>query len=378
MAVLTEEQTMLQDQARAWVTNNASVSEFRKMRDAQTENGFLPETWSSIAELGWTGILVPEQYGGSGMDLITLGIVLEETGRALTASPLLSTALIGTYALLRSGNEALKQSWLPKIAQGNTVIALAVDEGAHHAPTKTNLKAEKASDGYSLSGTKTFVVDGGAAEALIVAARTSGSSGQTNGITLFFVETEKTGISRTPLKTVDSRGYANISFDQVKVTSESIIGELDQGYDILEHILDRARAGLASEMLGTATQAFDMTLEYLKTRVQFGKPIGSFQALGHRAANLYTEMQLARSCVEAALEAIDRGANDIPQLCSLAKFKIGEFIHKMSNEMIQIHGGIGMTDDFDAGFYLKRARAVEALYGSNAYHQNRYASFLEI
>jgi len=221
------------------------------------------------------------------------------------------------------------------------------------------------------------VLEGLAADAYIVAARTRGAPGDVTGISLFLVEASAEGVARQRLHTVDSRGYAHVELSRVEVGPDAVLGSVDQGFAVLDATLDRARAGLAAEMLGTAAQAFDLTLDYLKTRVQFGQIIGSFQALGHRAAALFTEMELTRSCVEAALQGIDAGAEDLSQLCSLSKAKAGDFLHHMSNELIQIHGGIGMTDEFDAGFYLKRARAAEALFGNQAFHRSRYATLLE-
>ena len=221
-------------------------------------------------------------------------------------------------------------------------------------------------------------MEGAAADALVAAARTSGRAGEKRGITLFVVDADTTGIERRTLNTVDARGYADVTFDKVRVGADSVLGGVDEGYELLEATLDRGRAGLAAEMLGTGAEAFDRTLEYLKTRVQFGQPIGSFQSLGHRQATHFMNMELARSCVEAALTAIDQGGEDVAQLCSLAKSRVGDFLYDMTNDMIQMHGGIGMTDEFDAGFFLKRARATEALLGNRAYHRRRYASCLGI
>jgi alkylation response protein AidB-like acyl-CoA dehydrogenase len=376
MAVLTEEQTMLKDQAKAWVSEQAPVQAFRKMRDSEVETCFAPAAWAAMVDMGWTGILVPEAYGGSGMGYLTLGILLEETGRQLTASPLIASALVGATALLQGGNDAQKSVWLPKIVDGSAILTLAVDEGPKHAPEQIALQAQKSGSGFKLTGAKTFVLEGGAATLLVVAARTGGVPGDTNGITLFLVPADTAGVSRKALKTSDSRGYAKVVFDGVEVGADAVLGQVDGGWDVLNATLDRARAGLAAEMLGTASEAFDMTLNYLKTRVQFGQVIGSFQALGHRAAELYSEMELARSCVEGALQAIDGDTKDVAQMCSLSKCKAGAFLYHMSNELIQIHGGIGMTDEYDAGFYLKRARAVEAIYGGQAFHRNRYATLL--
>jgi alkylation response protein AidB-like acyl-CoA dehydrogenase len=374
MAALTDEQTMLKEQAKSWTRDEASVSKFREMRDAGNEHCFDKATWEGMAELGWAGILIPEEFGGSELGYMTFGVVLEEIGRQLTASPLYASGLVGATALLAGGTETQKQEWLPRIAEGTAVVTLAIDEGARHAPAQTALTAEKKGKGFTLTGKKVHVLEGLAADAFIVAARTGGAAGSTDGLSLFLVDATAKGITRERVRTADSRGYANVTFASVAVDADALLGELDQGHAVLEATLDRARAGLAAEMLGTAAQSFDMTLDYLKTRVQFGQVIGSFQALGHRAAGLFTEMEMARSCVEAALEAIDRDADNVSLLCSLAKCKAGDFLHHMSNELIQIHGGIGMTDEFDAGLYLKRARAVEATFGNQAFHRDRFAT----
>lgn len=374
MAVLTEEQTMLKDQAHAWARDESPVTSFRQLRDSGSGQGFDPGTWTDIAGMGWTGILIPEALGGSGMDYATFGVVLEETGRQLVASPLLASGLVGTSALLLGGSDAQQQQWLPGIAAGTAIVTLAVDEGPHHAPEQTALAASKADDGFTLDGSKAFVLEGVSAHAFVVAARTSGSAGDQAGISLFLVPADAAGLTITPLKTADSRGYADLTFAGVQVGADALLGQLDDGFAILDPLLDRARAGLAAEMLGTACEAFDRTLEYLKTREQFGQVIGSFQSLGHRAARLFMDMEFARSCVEAALRAIDASDPEVPVLCSLAKCKAGEFLHDMSNDMIQMHGGIGMTDEFDAGFFLKRARATEATFGGQSFHRRRYIS----
>lgn len=374
MAYLNEEQSMIRDQAKSWVSEQSPVNKFRKMRDEKVALSFTPDTWSSMVEMGWTGIIVPEQYGGSDLGYMTFGLVLEETGRQLTASPLFASCLVGASALLLGGNDDQKQAWLPKIVDGTAILTLAVDEGPRHAPEQTALKAEKSGTGFKLSGAKTFVHEGMAATGFVVPARTSGSGEA--GITLFLVSADAPGLSREKLATMDSRGYANVHFDGVEVSDEAVLGTVDGGFEVLDAVLDRARAGLSAEMLGTAAQSFDMTLEYLKTRVQFGQVIGSFQALGHRAADLFGQMELSRSCSEAALQAIDDGDENIVEMASLSKARMGEFLFYMSNQLIQIHGGIGMTDEFDAGLYLKRARTLEASFGNRAFHRDRYARAL--
>jgi alkylation response protein AidB-like acyl-CoA dehydrogenase len=376
MAALTEDQAMVQEQAKAWTRDEAPVAKFREMRDSGNEYGFDKATWEGMSELGWAGILIPEEFGGSELGYLTFGVVLEETGRQLTASPLFASGLVAASALIVGGTTEQKQAWLPKVAEGNAVVTLAIDEGPRHSPEHTALEADKAGGGFALSGTKVHVLEGLAADAFIVAARTSGAPGDAGGLSLFLVAADAKGVTRERIHAADSRGYAKVTFSNVEVAADALVGQLDRGHEVLDATLDRARAGLAAEMLGTAAQSFDMTLDYLKNRVQFGQVIGSFQALGHRAAGLFTEMEMARSCVEAALQAIDKGADDVPQLCSLAKCKAGDFLHHMSNELIQIHGGIGMTDEFDAGLYLKRARALEATFGNQAFHRDRYATLM--
>jgi alkylation response protein AidB-like acyl-CoA dehydrogenase len=344
------------------------VSRLRKARDAK-KNGRDPELWREMAAMGWAGILVPEEHGGAGVGFVGMGLVLEEAGRTLAASPLHSTALIGASALMLAGSEAQKAEWLPKIAAGEVVVALAVDEGAHHAPLKTALTAK----GGKLSGQKKYVADGHVADLFIVAARTSAAAGDASGITLFLVKADAAGLKRRELITVDSRGAADLKFDNVEAEA---LGPIDGGADALEKILDRARIGMAAEMLGQASAAFEITSEYLKTRKQFGQVIGGFQALQHRAAKMFTDLELTRSCVYAALDGLDRNANDIPELASLAKARAADTLHLVTSEMVQMHGGIGMTDEHDAGLYLKRARVAEALYGGAAFHRDRYAALL--
>jgi alkylation response protein AidB-like acyl-CoA dehydrogenase len=326
-----------------------------------------------MAEMGWAGVVVPEEQGGSAFGYASLGLVLEETGRTLTASPLVSTALTAASALMLGGSAAQKEEWLSKIAAGEIVATLAVDEGPHHHPDRVALKAARTDDGWRLDGQKTFVLDGEAADLLIVAARTSGAPGETPGITLFLVSATSPGLTRRHLALADSRGAAALTFEGVSVGADALLGTLDQGWDVLEATLDRARAGLAAEMLGSASEAFEITLDYLKTRTQFGQVIGTFQALQHRAAKMFTELELTRSCVEAALTAIDENANDVRALCSLAKARASETLHLVSNEMVQMHGGIGMTDAHDSGLYMKRARVLENLYGGESFHRDRYA-----
>jgi alkylation response protein AidB-like acyl-CoA dehydrogenase len=357
MAVLTEEQSMLRDAAKSWVQEKSPVTAFRKMRDSGVEVGYDVAAWNEMAEMGWAGVIIPEDFGGSNFGYLSLGLVLEELGRTLTASPLIASGLGAASALILGGSDTQKSEWLPKIADGSVVAALAVDEGPHHKPEKVDATVS----GGKLTGKKVFVLEGMAANVFVVSAKEGGK------IELYLVKADDAGVKRTKLNLADSRGAANVEFNGAAAD------KLTGGAELLEKVLDRARAGLAAEMLGAATQAFEVTLDYLKTRVQFGQVIGSFQALQHRAAKMFTELELARSAVEAALTAIDNDAPDVPELVSLSKAKMGDTFHLVSNEMVQMHGGIGMTDAHDAGFYLKRARAAEAAFGNQAYHRDRYA-----
>jgi len=358
MAVLTEEQSMLRDAAKSWVQEKSPVTAFRKMRDSGAELGYDAAAWNEMAEMGWAGVIIPEEYGGSNFGYLSLGLILEELGRTLTASPLLASGLAAASALMLGGSDAQKSEWLPAIAEGKVVGALAVDEGAHHAPDKV---ATVFKDG-KITGKKTFVLEGMAAGIIIVSGK-----GADGAVGLYLVKGDDKGVKRTRLSLADSRGAANIEFNGA--AAEPLSG----GAELLEKVLDRARAGVAAEMLGSALQAFETTLDYLKVRVQFGQVIGSFQALQHRAAKMFTDLELSRSAVEAALAAIDADSPDVPELVSLAKAKMGDTFHLVSNEMVQMHGGIGMTDAHDAGFYLKRARAAEAAFGNQAFHRDRYA-----
>jgi alkylation response protein AidB-like acyl-CoA dehydrogenase len=321
MAVLTEEQSMLRDAAKSWVQEKSPVTAFRKMRDSGADLGYDANAWNEMAEMGWAGVIIPEEYGGSNFGYLSMGLILEETGRTLTASPLLASGLAAASALMLGGSDAQKSQWLTAIAEGKVVGALAVDEGAHHAPDKV---ATTFKDG-KITGKKTFVLEGMAAGIIIVSGK-----GADGTIGLYLVKGDDAGVKRTKLSLADSRGAANIEFDGA--AAEPLTG----GADLLEKVLDRARAGVAAEMLGSALQAFETTLDYLKVRVQFGQVIGSFQALQHRAAKMFTDLELSRSAVEAALAAIDADSPDVPELVSLAKAKMGDTFHLVSNEMVQI------------------------------------------
>jgi alkylation response protein AidB-like acyl-CoA dehydrogenase len=371
---LTEEQQLLKQTALDFFKERAPIKALRKLRDSKDAAGFSRELWQEVAELGWAGIIFPEEYGGSDFGYFGLGLVLEAAGRTLAATPLFSTVLLCGSAVLLGGNETQRRTVLPEIAAGKRILALAVDEGPRHQPLQIALKASKAGGSYKLDGEKVFVLDGHVADQLIVAARTAGKPGDTQGITLFLVDAKAAGITRTRSFMVDSRNAARIRFQNVSVGAEAVLGEVDHGAGVLEQVLDRGRIGLAAEMLGSAAEAFERTLNYLKTRKQFGVPIGSFQALKHRAAEMFCEIELAKSVVLDSLSALDERRNDVPQLASLAKARLSDTLFLVSNEGVQMHGGIGMTDEEEIGFFMKRARVAQATFGDAAFHRDRYAS----
>ena len=372
--ILNDEQNMLKDSAKSFCEENASIGQLRKLRDEDSADGFDRDTWSQMAELGWAGIPFPEEHGGLAFGYKGLGVVTEETGRTLAASPMFATVWLGGTALNLGGTIAQKAELLPKVAAGELLLALALEESHRHSPYGVATSAQQSGDGYVISGSKKFVLDGHVADKLIVVARTSGSAGDRDGISLFIVDREADGVGVTRTKMVDSRNAANIDFVDVAVGADALIGEAGNGADVLDPALDIARIGISAEMLGSTQECFERTIQYLKDREQFGVPIGSFQGLKHRAANMFCEIELAKSCVLEALSALDeqRDSQDIAKLASLTKAKVGETFHTVSREGIQMHGGIGMTDEFDIGFFIKRSAVTEQTFGDVAFHRNRY------
>ena len=348
MAVLNDEQVMLRDMVREWADNESPVTAFRKLRNAGTAEGFDRDAWGKLAEMGLAGIVIPEEFGGSDFGYLSLGLVLEQLGRNLAASPLAASAAAAS-AIVLGGSNAAKAQYLPQIASGALVATLAVDEGPVHDPARIATIVT----GGRLTGTKAFVAEGDSAGLFVVAA--------TDG--LYLVAGDE-GVTRQSRQMADSRSHADIRFEGAPAEKLDVAPQA---------IIDRATAAVCAEMLGLATQAFETTNDYLKTRVQFGQTLSSFQALQHRMAKLFTEIELMRSAVEGAFEAIDSGRSDIDQAVSLAKAIASDTAKLASREMIQLHGGIGMTDEHDAGFYIKRSAVLEAMWGNAAYHRERFA-----
>jgi alkylation response protein AidB-like acyl-CoA dehydrogenase len=362
---LTEDQAMLRDTARDVMAGEGSIAQqLRKYRDMGCKDGFGHGLWKQLAELGFTGILVDEADGGLGLGHVEAGIVLEEIGRNLTPSPFLITAVAAVEALRGT---ALRTRWLPGILSGDTVAALAVDEGPKHRPDAIAMRAERSGNGFKLSGRKQFVVQGASADVILVAARTE------EGVTLFAVEKDAKGLDVEGVRLVDSSIGARMTFDGVEVDGDAVVGEIGQGGDILARVLNAGRAGAASEMVGLGTAAMGMTVDYLRQRKQFGRLIGEFQALQHRAAHLYSELEIARAAALKAQQLLDEGSPEAEAMVCVAKAKAGRVSTLAVQEGVQMHGGIGMTDEYDIGLYMKRDGTLNELFGDPNYQADKLA-----
>ncbi len=371
--VLNEEQVMLKDSAAGFLAEKATVAHVRALRDAQDEHGFDAEVWQEIAGMGWAGIAIDEAYGGLGYGYTGLGIVLEQMGRNLSPSPLQSSVLIGATVIAQLASPAQKEALLPAIAAGEKQVTLALQEGAHHAPLQTALQATAAGDGYQLTGSKDLVLDASSADLFLVVARTAGAPGDAAGLTVFAVDAAAQGLSVEPRSLVDARGAGRLTLDNVSVSDTAVLGTVDTAAEPLAKALDIVNVGLAAELLGLSSAAFERTVVYLQERKQFGRVIGSFQGLQHRAAELFAELELARSIVLQALHKVDEDADDLALFASAAKAKLCEVAQRATNEAIQMHGGIGMTDEHEIGFFIKRARVAQHTFGDYNYHLDRFA-----
>jgi alkylation response protein AidB-like acyl-CoA dehydrogenase len=372
--VLNEEQLMLKESARDFLQQRAPVGHMRELRDSGNESGYSKELWTEMADMGWTAILVPEKYGGLEYGFSGLGILLEECGRNLTPSPLLGTCLMGVAALSRGGNADQCGKYLPAVASGSHILSLATNESSSHSPYLVTTAAESNGEGFQLSGRKTSVVDGHNADTLIVSARTRGNKQDPDGISLFLVPADQQGVSIESYRVLDTHCAANITLENVEVAKDSLLGELHQGAAVLDPVLDAGAIGQSAELLGLAQEAFERTLDYLKERKQFGVLIGSFQALQHRAAVMFGDIEQCKSIVLNGLHALDRDDENISEIASLIKAKLSETAHNVAAEAIQMHGGIGMTDEFDIGFFLKRCQILETFLGDRYYHLDRFAA----
>ena len=368
-----EDQAMLADTARSFMAEEGSIAkQLRHWRDRDCKDGFGHELWKQFAEMGFTGILVDEGYGGLGMGHVEAGIVLEEIGRNLTPSPFLTSSVLAATAL-KAGGDDVRGRYLPGLVSGEQVFAVAVDEGAKHNPARIRTRAEKSGNGFKLSGQKDFVIHGASADMLVVAARTSGDDTDEDGITLFAVPRDAANMSHDSVRLVDSSVATHTKFDGVELDGDAVIGEVDNGRAVLNAMLNAGRVGAAAEGVGVASGAFDMTVDYLKQRKQFGRHIGEFQALQHRASHLYSEVEIARAATIKAAQLLDAGSERAELMVAVAKAKVAKAAGLSVKEGVQMHGGIGMTDEYDIGLYMKRDRALQEFLGDQYYHTQRVA-----
>ncbi|MBT8219187.1 MAG: acyl-CoA dehydrogenase [Bacteroidia bacterium] len=365
--ILNEEQKMLKDSAADFLKERSPIESLRRLRDTKDKQGYDTQVWQEMIEMGWTGLNIAEQYGGLGFGYVGLGQILEEIGRTLACSPLISSVVLGGALVNLIGTEAQKSILLSEIANGNMIVTAALDETNQHNPLVVNTMASKTEHGFVINGQKKFVLDGHIANQIIVSARTD------SGIQLFVIPSDSEGLSVNQRILMDHRNASDISFENVSVPSSALLGKQEDAAEMIPKALDVARICLSAEMLGSMQEAFERTIAYLKERQQFGVPIGIFQGLQHRAAHMYCEIELCKGLVMKALQAIDMDSPDLAKLASTAKAKCGEVLQLVTNEAIQMFGGIGMTDDEEIGFFLKRARVAQQTFGDYNYHYDRYA-----
>jgi alkylation response protein AidB-like acyl-CoA dehydrogenase len=368
-----EEREAIRGAARAFVAEHAPVAHLRALRDAGDPLGFSLDLWEEMARLGYAGMTFPERWGGAGLGLCELGIVAEELGRNLVPTPMMS-GVLGAGAVAMAGSERLQADVLPGVCKGNRVVSLALDEGRRFSPYQVATRVKRRDGRLRVTGEKSFVLDGIAAGSFVVVARTGGAPGDRDGLTLLHVPADDPGVTTTSVDLVDSRNVARVRFDDVAVDPSDVLGEEGKAADIVDRVVDRGAAVLAAEMLGGAQECFDRTIAYLKTRKQFGVYIGSFQALKHRAAWLFCEIELTRSVVQEALRAVDAERPGAPELASAAKARASDTYVLVTNEAVQMHGGIGVTDEVDIGLYLKRARVAAETLGNARHHRDRFAA----
>ncbi|MEO7411620.1 MAG: acyl-CoA dehydrogenase family protein [Sphingomicrobium sp.] len=369
--ILTDDQRMLQDVVRPFMAEEGAIkSQLRHWRDTACKDGFGHGLWKQLAELGLTGVLVPEAQGGAGLGQVEANLVLEEIGRNLTPSPFLTTSVAAVRALEGS---AQAERWFPGIVAGDTVAALAIDEGKSHDPARSALEAKRQGNGFVLNGAKQFVMQGASADVLLVLGRTAGAVGETTGLTLFAVPRDTAGVTVENVSLADSSKAARLTLSDVAIDADAVVGELDDGWTPLSRALGAGRAGAASELVGIAAGASEMTFDYLKQRKQFGKLIGEFQVLQHRAAHLYGEIEIARATALKAAQLIDAGDPRAELMIAAAKAKAGKVARLAVQEGVQMHGGIGMTDEHDIGLYMKRQAVLDELFGGPRYHAGEVA-----
>jgi alkylation response protein AidB-like acyl-CoA dehydrogenase len=373
----SEEQEMLRSSARDFLAKEAPMTYVRKMME--DEVGFSGDLWKKMADLGWMGLILPEEHGGSGLDFVDLIVVLEEMGRVVLPGPFFSTVVLGGVALLAGGSDALKQEILPKLAAGDVRLTLAqLEPSGRWGADGIALEAKPDGSGYVLDGTKLFVPDAHVADHIVVAGRAPGSSG-TDGVTLFLVDAKAPGIKITQLKTMDqTRRLSEVVLTNVRVAGDRVLGTAGQGWALLDRIVDRGRVGLCAEMCGGAQKVLEMSVDYAKVREQFGKPIGSFQAIQHKCANMLVEVESSKSVTYYAAWAVANDVAEAPLAAAMAKAYCSDAYRHVSGEGIQIHGGIGFTWEHDMHIYFKRAKSSEVTFGDATWNRELVAQHIDL
>ena len=368
---LSAEQELLQNTAREFLSQECPPGLVRELYD--DPKGFSPELHRKTAELGWTGLLIPEAHGGLGLGMLDMAVLLEEIGRAVVPGPFVFSSVLTTLGLVQAGSSAQRETWLPRLAAGQAIGTLAFLEADDRLDARgVRLKAKKTKHGYVLSGTKMFVPFAEVADVLLVVARTSGKAEQ--GVSLFLVERQTPGLSLTPLDIVDqTRRVYRVEFQQVAVPKTALLGKKDKGWKIVTRLLDAACVALAADSLGGAQKALDLAVEYTKTRTQFNRPIASFQALKHMAAEMASDIEPARSLVWYAAYAFDALPAEASRAAALAKARLSDVYARTTNRAVQMHGGIGFTWEHDMHFWFKRAKWNEFAFGDATYHRERLA-----
>jgi alkylation response protein AidB-like acyl-CoA dehydrogenase len=366
--VLNEEQSQLRDSARDFLAEQSPVSQLRALRDRHDADGFSRDLWARFAEMGFTGVLVPEAQGGLGLGHVEAGVVMEQIGHQLCASPLLASGVVAATAIRHAGSAAQQSAWLPKIARGEAIATLAVDESAKHRSGGLATQVRAEGSGWVLDGHKQLVLDGHVADVLVVAAQLADG-----GVAMFLVDPKAAGVSVERTVMVDAHNAARVRLDGVKLDASARLGNAETAAAALEAALNAGRCAAAAEMLGLADEVFDRTVTYLKERRQFGKLIGEFQGLQHRAATLYCDLEITRAAVIKAQQAMDADPSTAGNAVAVAKARAGRTATTAVQEGVQMHGGMGMTDAFEIGFFMKRARVLQELWGDTNFHLDALA-----
>jgi len=365
----SEEQELLRKSAADFLAKECPMSYVRQMME--DDRGYSDELWNKMAELGWTGLIYPEEYGGAGLSIVDLVVVLEEMGKASVPGPFFSSTCLGGLAILEAGNDAQKQKYLPDIAAGKTKATLAfLEENARWDEKGVNIKARKGKKNYSLSGVKLFVPDAHTADVIVCAVRTA------DGLSLFVVDRQQAGVNTRLLKTMDqTRKLCEVTFDKVQVTPDAVLGAAGQASGPLRRIIDRSKVALCAEMCGGAQKVLDMTVEYAKIREQFGRPIGSFQAIQHKCANMLVQVESAKSATYYAAWAVSNNIPEAPLAAVMAKAYCSDAFRQVTAEGIQVHGGIGFTWEHDMHIYFKRAKGSEVTFGDATWNRELVAQY---